>query len=68
MHGGYRKGAGRKPLFESERKKIRNIYITDKLYNEIMSLDLKDCKGFSQRCQYLIQESLSKYSSESGVK
>lgn len=68
MHGGYRKGAGRKPLCDSEKKNNRNIYITDKLYNEIMSLDLKDCKSFSQRCQYLIKESLSKYSSESGVK
>ena len=62
MHGGYREGAGRKAVFDSEKKKNKNIYITDQMYNDIMSLDLKDCKSFSQRCQLLLKESLSKYS------
>lgn len=68
MHGGYRKGAGRKPLFSAERKKNRNIYITDDLYNKIMSLEIDGCTGFSQRCQFLIKEALLKYSTESSDK
>lgn len=67
MHGGYRQGAGRKPLFHSEKKKNRNIYITDDLYHQIMSLNIDGCKSFSQRCQFLINKSLSKYI-ESGDK
>jgi len=64
MHGGYRKGAGRKPLHH-KKKKCRNIYITDDLYNEIMSLEMDDLESFSKRCQFLIKESISKYSAES---
>jgi len=61
MHGGYRNGSGRKPLYH-KKKKCRNIYITDDLYNEIMSLDIDDLEGFSQRCQFLIKKALPKYS------
>jgi len=64
MHGGYREGSGRKPILESDKKKNRNIYITDKMYEEIMSLDLEDCNSFSQRCQLLLNESLSKYNTK----
>lgn len=61
MHGGYREGAGRKPLLHTEKKKNRNIYITDDLYNKVLSLDIDDCKSFSQRCEYLIKNALLKH-------
>lgn len=65
MHGGYRKGSGRKPKKDIYKKKNRNIYITDDLYNEVMSCDVSHSKSFSQRCEFLIKESLSKLGQES---
>ena|SRR5699024_8726476 len=64
MHGGYREGSGRKSL-NNLKKKNRNIYITDDFYNEIMSIDMKEHKSFSERCRYLLKEGLLNYKKES---
>lgn len=40
MRGGNRVGSGRKMVPELQRKKNRNIYISDDLYNKIMDNDL----------------------------
>lgn len=64
MRGGIRKGAGRKSLSKEYKKQNRNIYISDELYNAVMSANLDDCKGFSQRCQKLLKKSLEQLESE----
>ena len=37
MRGGKRNGAGRKVIPDSEKKKRRSIYITDDLYDKVMT-------------------------------
>lgn len=53
MHGGTRKGAGRKPV--SDKKRMKNIYLTQREIDTIDSLELDDCKNFSQKCSELIK-------------
>ena len=54
MRGGVREGAGRKSM-DSNRKIQRSIYISDKLYDEIMDVELPNCESFSQRCQFILE-------------
>ncbi|SJZ94378.1 DNA (cytosine-5)-methyltransferase 1 [Pilibacter termitis] len=60
MRGGNRKGAGRKNVPDSQKKHPRNIYLTDDIYQEIMSTEVNDCNNFSQKCVELIQIGLYK--------
>lgn len=60
MRGGNRVGAGRKTIPDSQKKKSKNIYITNELYDCVMTVDLEDCNGFSQRCLELIEMGLEK--------
>ena len=53
MQGGTRKGAGRKPV--SDKKQMKNIYLTQSEIDVIDSLELDDCKNFSQKCSELIK-------------
>lgn len=62
MRGGTRKGAGRKALKKSNKKKNRNVCMADDLYNEIMETKIEGIDNFSQKCQYLIKEGLKQYS------
>lgn len=67
MRGGTRIGAGRKSLNSSEKKKNRNIYLSDDLYDKIMNLEINNCYSFSKRCQFLLEETLSYYGTESRI-
>ncbi len=62
MRGGTRKGAGRKALKKSNKKKNRNVCMADDLYNKIMETKIEGIDNFSQKCQYLIKEGLKRYS------
>jgi len=53
MQGGTRKGAGRKPV--SDKKKMKNIYLTQREIDAIDSLEIDYCKNFSQKCSELIK-------------
>lgn len=53
MQGGTRKGAGRKPV--SDKKQMKNIYLTQSEIDAIDSLEIDDCKNFSQKCSELIK-------------
>ena len=53
MQGGTRKGAGRKPV--SDKKQMKNIYLTQSEIDAIDLLELDDCKNFSQKCSELIK-------------
>ena len=57
MRGGNRVGSGRKMVPELQRKKNRNIYISDDLYNKIMDNDLflDGAYTFSGRCIKLME-------------
>ncbi|ACL77161.1 MULTISPECIES: DNA cytosine methyltransferase [Ruminiclostridium] len=71
MRGGNRLGAGRKVIPESEKKKRKSVYITDKLYTRIMDTDIENCNNFSQKCMALIElamENLNKNNQEHSVK
>lgn len=58
MHGGHRVGAGRKALENSEKKKDRKIYISEELFDRVMSEESLSQKSFSQRCAILIEKGL----------
>ncbi|ETE03897.1 hypothetical protein U750_09895 [Streptococcus pseudopneumoniae G42] len=47
MQGGTRKGAGRKPV--SDKKQMKNIYLIQSEIDVIDSLELDNCKNFSQK-------------------
>ena len=53
MQGGTRRGAGRKPV--SDKKQMKNIYLTQSEIDSIVSLEFDDCKNFSQKCSELIK-------------
>ncbi len=55
MRGGNRLGAGRKVIPESEKKKRKNLYLTEELYSKIMNTDIENCNNFSQKCMALIE-------------
>jgi len=54
MRGGVRKGSGRKNLSNADRKKAKNIYLSDKQIENIEKMSLVGCSSFSQKCSELI--------------
>ncbi|NBI06099.1 hypothetical protein [Senegalia massiliensis] len=64
--GGVRKGAGRAPLSENERKKGAKIYITDNIKKDIMLYG--NGKNFSEKTVEIIECELKKRKIESGEK
>lgn len=62
MRGGNRKGSGRKSLLECEKRKNKNIYITDALYESIQQIEFDEVLSFSQKCVELIQEGINSLS------
>lgn len=62
MRGGTRKGAGRKAIPNSQKKKSKNIYIDDDTYQKIMDTNLDEASTFSQRCIKLIEMGLNSMS------
>ena len=52
MHGGLRKGAGRKT--KEIQKKAKTIYLDENEIKKIEELPLPKCKTFSQKCRTLI--------------
>ena len=54
MTGGKRAGAGRKAKSELEKKKQKNIYIPEELYEEVMNAPIEYGDSFSSRCEFLI--------------
>ena len=52
MHGGLRKGAGRK--IKEIQKKAKTIYLDENEIKKIEELPLPKCKTFSQKCRTLI--------------
>jgi len=59
MRGGAREGAGRKAA-GLEKKHQRPLYISDKLYELIMSKEIPNCQSFSQKCEALLNYSILK--------
>lgn len=57
MQGGIREGAGRKAV--KNKKVMKNIYITQSQIDKINSLELDNCKNFSQKCVELINFGIS---------
>lgn len=64
MRGGIRNGSGRKALDNYQKKKSKNIYLTDELYEQILNTDIDNCESFSQKCSFLLQEALAHYEAE----
>ena len=61
MTGGKRAGAGRKAKSELEKKKQKNIYIPEELYEEVMNAPIEYGDSFSSRCEFLIGEGLANF-------
>ncbi|GFH41856.1 cytosine-specific methyltransferase [Lactococcus hodotermopsidis] len=61
MSGGKRVGAGRKAKSELEKKKQKNIYIPEELYEEVMKAPIAYGDSFSSRCEFLIEEGLANF-------
>lgn len=61
MTGGKRAGAGRKAKSDLEKKKQKNIYIPDELYDEVMKAPIEYGDSFSRRCEFLIEEGLANF-------
>lgn len=55
MRGGNRKGAGRKSISDCEKKKNRNLYLTDSEYESIANQKIEGVTSFSQKCSKLIE-------------
>ena len=55
MRGGTRTGSGRKTLPDSQKRKSKNLYLTEDLQDEITRTSLENCTSFSQRCTKLIE-------------
>ena len=66
MQGGSRKGAGRKP--KSDKKIMKNIYLTQNQIDMIEATDLDNCRNFSQKCSKLIEKGIEGITSENSVK
>ena len=60
MRGGARDGAGRKSA-GMEKKHQRPLYISDQLYDTIMSCEISDCQSFSQKCEVLLNNAIAHY-------
>ncbi|RRC94297.1 DNA cytosine methyltransferase [Erysipelotrichaceae bacterium OH741_COT-311] len=54
MRGGLREGAGRKSIPNSDKKKGRNVYLSEDQIEEIMQLNIEGANTFSQKCVELI--------------
>jgi len=57
MRGGVRVGAGRKSAGVDKRRQ-RPLYISDKLYEEIMAQQIPSCTTFSQKCERLLEDAI----------
>lgn len=53
MQGGKRLGSGRKS--KVDKKLMKNIYLTQSQIDEINSLNIDNCKNFSQKCAVLLK-------------
>lgn len=54
MRGGMREGAGRKAKSTSDKKKGRNVYLSDEKIQKISNLKIEGANTFSQKCSKLI--------------
>lgn len=54
MRGGVREGAGRKAKSTSDKKKGRNVYLSDEKIQRISNLNIEGANTFSQKCSKLI--------------
>lgn len=54
MRGGVREGAGRKAKSMSDKKKGRNVYLSDEKIQKISTLNIEGANTFSQKCSKLI--------------
>lgn len=59
MQGGSRKGSGRKP--KSDKKVMKNIYLTQEQIDMIEQIEFADCKNFSQKCAKLISYGINNH-------
>lgn len=55
MAGGFRKGAGRKVIPESEKIKNRNVGMSDEFYNKVMNTEIDDLTKFGEKCRKLME-------------
>lgn len=62
MHGGNRKGAGRKS--SANKKQPVTIYLNNQEKNYIDNAPLPDCTSFSEKCRRLLEMGISKLESE----
>ena len=63
MRGGNREGSGRKIISESEKKRQKNIYLTEDIINNIENLNIFENTSFSEKCSELIKLGLKNTSS-----
>lgn len=63
MRGGLREGAGRKSIPNSDKKKGRNVYLSEDQIEEIMQLNIEGANTFSQKCVELIGAGLEQLKS-----
>lgn len=62
VRGGYREGAGRKPI--KNKRIAKNIYLPEDLLTKIENLKIEDGTSFSKKCVHLIGEALENYSTK----
>lgn len=55
MRGGIREGAGRKPISHSDKKKRKQVYLSNEQIEEILQLNIPETNTFSQKCVKLIE-------------
>ena len=67
MRGGIRKNSGRKRKQSSELKKPKQIYLSPALISKINSIDLGDCKTFSAKVSFFINEGIVKTFHDRGM-
>lgn len=65
--GGLRQNAGRKRKKESELKRPKQIYFSSELIEKISSLELGDCKTFSTKVSFLVEEGIKKILTDRGI-
>jgi DNA (cytosine-5)-methyltransferase 1 len=62
MRGGLREGSGRKNVTETDKRKMRSIYLTDQECEAIMDLDMEGHDSISSRCRHLLLDSVARFS------
>jgi len=62
MHGGYRKGSGRK--IDVNKRQPVTIYLNSNDRASIENLPFPDCNSFSQKCRRLLEIGIGKLESE----